>query len=195
MSPGLTALVAAASRWTWCRFSRRTSSPVRFGDLRLVDSETGAKQEVTFGRFRLKAYQQTVQNFCSACASSARRAGINFFTRRPNTACRTSAQATAQSGGVGMRVDMNFLAPPAFLFAAADSGGDRVLPAQAQAGGEAGFEHVALAEVPGRNPGQRAVPEAAQELAADPANLLLLLAVLALARPYLSGNIVEGRPK
>jgi hypothetical protein len=28
-----------------------------------VDSESGAQQEVTFGRFRLKSYQQTVQNF------------------------------------------------------------------------------------------------------------------------------------
>ena len=34
-----------------------------FGDLRLVDSETGGMQEVTFGRYRMKAYQLTVQNF------------------------------------------------------------------------------------------------------------------------------------
>src|SRR5260221_7567206 len=37
-------------------------APTSFGDLRLVDSESGAMQEVTFGRFRLKAYQQSVQN-------------------------------------------------------------------------------------------------------------------------------------
>ena len=38
-------------------------SPTTYGDLRLVDSETGAMQEVTFGRYRLKGYQQTLQNF------------------------------------------------------------------------------------------------------------------------------------
>src|SRR5882724_9282496 len=32
-------------------------APSTFGDLRLVDSETGVMQEVTFGRYRLKAYQ------------------------------------------------------------------------------------------------------------------------------------------
>src|SRR5437899_928856 len=32
-------------------------SPGSFGDLRLVDSESGATQEVTFGRYRMKAYQ------------------------------------------------------------------------------------------------------------------------------------------
>src|SRR5881394_4604847 len=35
-------------------------SPTTFGDLRLIDSETGGVQEVTFGRFRMKNYQQTV---------------------------------------------------------------------------------------------------------------------------------------
>src|SRR6266850_7206147 len=33
-------------------------NPAAYGDLRLVDSETGGLQEVTFGRFRIKAYQQ-----------------------------------------------------------------------------------------------------------------------------------------
>src|SRR5438045_4263076 len=33
-------------------------APSTFGDLRLVDSETGAMQEVTFGKYRLKSCQQ-----------------------------------------------------------------------------------------------------------------------------------------
>ena len=55
-------------------------SPATFGDLRLVDSESGATQEVTFGRFRLKAYRQTVQNFMQRLREFCQARGINFFT-------------------------------------------------------------------------------------------------------------------
>ena len=55
-------------------------SPGTFGDLRLVDSETGATQEVTFGRYRLKRYQQTVQNFIQRLREFCQARGINFFT-------------------------------------------------------------------------------------------------------------------
>jgi uncharacterized protein (DUF58 family) len=61
-------------------------SPVTFGDLRLVDSESGATQEVTFGRYRLKAYQQTVQNFIQRLREFSQARGINFFTASSNTA-------------------------------------------------------------------------------------------------------------
>lgn len=60
-------------------------SPGSFGDLRLVDSETGATQEVTFGRFRLKAYRQTVQNFVQRLREYCQARGINFFTASSNT--------------------------------------------------------------------------------------------------------------
>jgi len=60
-------------------------SPVTFGDLRLVDSETGAMQEVTFGRYRMKAYQQTVQNFIQRLREFSQARGINFFTAGSNT--------------------------------------------------------------------------------------------------------------
>jgi hypothetical protein len=60
-------------------------SPATFGDLRLVDSETGAMQEVTFGRFRLKAYRQTVQNFMQRLREYCKARGINFFTASSNT--------------------------------------------------------------------------------------------------------------
>jgi uncharacterized protein (DUF58 family) len=61
-------------------------SPTIFGDLRLVDSETGGMQEVTFGRYRLKSYQQTVQKFMQRFREFCQSRGINFFTASSNTA-------------------------------------------------------------------------------------------------------------
>lgn len=55
-------------------------APTNYGDLRLVDSETGAIQEVTFGKFRLKAYQQTVQNYCQRLREYCKSRGIHFFS-------------------------------------------------------------------------------------------------------------------
>lgn len=63
-------------------------APTSFGDLRLVDSETGAAQEVTFGRFRMKAYQQTVQNFIQRLREYCQARGIRFF----NVASSTSLE-------------------------------------------------------------------------------------------------------
>ena len=60
-------------------------APSNFGDLRLVDSETGAMQEVTFGRYRLKAYQQTVQNFIQRLREFCQSRGLNFFTVSSST--------------------------------------------------------------------------------------------------------------
>src|SRR5215831_7541124 len=60
-------------------------SPSAFGDLRLVDSETGGIQEVTFGRYRMKSYQQTVQNFIQRLREYCQGRGINFFTASSNT--------------------------------------------------------------------------------------------------------------
>jgi uncharacterized protein (DUF58 family) len=54
-------------------------APATFGDLRLVDSETGVMQEVTFGKYRLKHYQQTVQNFIQRLREFCTGRGINFF--------------------------------------------------------------------------------------------------------------------
>src|SRR5436305_536331 len=61
------------------------SESMTFGDLRLVDSETGAMQEVTFGRYRLKGYQQTVQNFIQRLREFCQGRGINYFTVSSNT--------------------------------------------------------------------------------------------------------------
>ena len=61
-------------------------NPVTYGDLRLVDSETGGMQEVTFGRFRLKAYQQTVHKFCQRLREFCTGCGIHCFTAPSDTA-------------------------------------------------------------------------------------------------------------
>jgi uncharacterized protein (DUF58 family) len=60
-------------------------NPTTYGDLRLVDSESGAQQEVTFGRYRLKAYQQTVQNFIQRLREFCQPRGINFFMAGSDT--------------------------------------------------------------------------------------------------------------
>jgi uncharacterized protein (DUF58 family) len=60
-------------------------TPTTYGDLRLVDSETGATQEVTFARYRMKHYQQTVQNYIQRLREFSQGRGINFFTAASNT--------------------------------------------------------------------------------------------------------------
>lgn len=53
--------------------------PSTYGDLRLVDSETGGEQEVTFGRHRLGAYRKTVQGFCQRLHEFCAGRGLNHF--------------------------------------------------------------------------------------------------------------------
>ncbi|HEX3718575.1 MAG TPA: DUF58 domain-containing protein [Verrucomicrobiae bacterium] len=55
-------------------------NPPTYGDLRLVDSESGGLQEVTFGKYRLKAYQQTVQNYCQRLREFCQGRGMSFFS-------------------------------------------------------------------------------------------------------------------
>jgi uncharacterized protein (DUF58 family) len=59
-------------------------APTTFGDLRLVDSESGGLQEVTFGRYRMKSYQQTVQNFIQRLREFCTKRGMNFFMSPSN---------------------------------------------------------------------------------------------------------------
>jgi hypothetical protein len=54
-------------------------TPTNYGDLRLVDSENGSAQEVTFGRYRLKQYQQSVQNYVQRLREYCQHRGISFF--------------------------------------------------------------------------------------------------------------------
>ena len=60
-------------------------NPSTYGDLKLVDAETGALQEVTFGKFRIKSYQQTVQNFCQRLREFCQLRGIRFFMASSGT--------------------------------------------------------------------------------------------------------------
>jgi uncharacterized protein (DUF58 family) len=84
--PGLTALVGRGFQVDLIQILAPDElSPATFGDLRLVDSENGATQEVTFGRYRMKAYQQTVQNFIQRLREFCQGRGINFFTVASNT--------------------------------------------------------------------------------------------------------------
>jgi uncharacterized protein (DUF58 family) len=60
--------------------------PVAFGDLRLVDAETGGEQEVSFGRYRMKAYQQSVRNYVQKLREYCQGRGIPFFSVSSATA-------------------------------------------------------------------------------------------------------------
>lgn len=54
--------------------------PTVFGDLRLIDSESGAMEEVTFGKYRLRAYQQTVANYIQRLREYTQARGMTFFS-------------------------------------------------------------------------------------------------------------------
>lgn len=60
-------------------------NPSTYGDLKLVDAESGSIQEVTFGKYRLKTYQQTVQNFCQRLREFCQSRGIRFFMASSGT--------------------------------------------------------------------------------------------------------------
>lgn len=58
--------------------AREELEPSVYGDLKVVDSENGSIQEVTFGKYRLKAYQRTVQAFLEQFKNFCRMRGIGF---------------------------------------------------------------------------------------------------------------------
>ena len=83
---GLSALVSRGFQVTAVQIlAPEELNPPSYGDLRLVDAETGGIQEVTFGRFRLKAYQQTVQNFCQRLREFCQARGISYFLAASDT--------------------------------------------------------------------------------------------------------------
>jgi uncharacterized protein (DUF58 family) len=84
---GLTSLVARGFQVDVVQIlAPEELTPTTFGDLRLVDAETGGMQEVTFGRYRMAGYQQMVQNFCQRLRESCQARGINYFMASSNTA-------------------------------------------------------------------------------------------------------------
>ena len=58
--------------------SRDELEPDVYGDLKVVDSESGSIQEVTFGKYRLKAYQKTVNAYLEQFKNFCRMRGIGF---------------------------------------------------------------------------------------------------------------------
>ncbi len=79
--PGLTALVGRGFQVSAVQIlAPEEVNPGTYGDLRLVDSETGAVQEVTFGKFRLNTYRQTVNNYIQRLREFCQARGVNFFT-------------------------------------------------------------------------------------------------------------------
>ena len=84
--PGLNALIGRGFQVDLVQIlAPEELNPSTFGDLRLVDSETGGIQEVTFGRYRMKYYQQTVQNYIQRLREYCQGRGINFFMASSNT--------------------------------------------------------------------------------------------------------------
>jgi hypothetical protein len=84
--PGLTALIGRGFQVDLVQIlAPEELAPTTFGDLRLVDSETGAAQEVTFGKFRLRHYQHTVQNYIQRMREYCQARGINFFSASSST--------------------------------------------------------------------------------------------------------------
>ncbi len=82
---GLTALVGRGFQVNCVQIlAPEELAPTTFGDLSLVDSESGGLQEVTFGKYRMKAYQQTVQNFIQRLREFTTKRGINFFMAPSN---------------------------------------------------------------------------------------------------------------
>lgn len=63
--------------------------PSTFGDLRLVDCETGDSREVSFGKFRLKEYQKTVQRYIDQLAQFCMTRGIFFAAVRSDASLET----------------------------------------------------------------------------------------------------------
>jgi uncharacterized protein (DUF58 family) len=83
---GLTALLGRGFQVNLVQvLSPEELTPSTYGDLKLVDAETGAMQEVTFGRYRLKAYQHSVQNYIQRLREFAQARGMNFFLAMSNT--------------------------------------------------------------------------------------------------------------
>jgi len=88
--PGLSALIGRGFQVNAVQIlAPEELNPTTYGDLRLVDSETGGLQEVTFGKFRLKAYQQTTQNFIQRLREFCTPRGIHFFSVSSDTSLET----------------------------------------------------------------------------------------------------------
>lgn len=79
--PGLTALIGRGFQVNAVQIlAPEELDPTAYGDLRLVDSESGMEQEVTFGRYRLAAYQKAVAGYVQRLKEYCVGRGIRFFS-------------------------------------------------------------------------------------------------------------------
>ena len=74
--------------------------PSSYGDLRVIDSETGAEQEVTFGKYRLKSYRATVQNSCRRLQEYCRARGIRYQLAQSDTPIEDLLLKAMRTGGM-----------------------------------------------------------------------------------------------
>ena len=74
--------------------------PSAYGDLKVIDSETGAEQEVTFGKYRLKAYRATVQNYCQRLQEFCRARGVRYQLARSDTPIDDLLLKAMRTGGM-----------------------------------------------------------------------------------------------
>ena len=74
--------------------------PSSYGDPRGIDSETGAEQEVTFGKYRLKAYRATVQNYCRRLQEYCRARGIRYQLAQSDTPIDDLLLKAMRTGGM-----------------------------------------------------------------------------------------------
>ncbi len=84
--PGMKALLGRGFQISAVQIlSPEELAPATYGDLRLVDAETGGQQEVTFGRYRLAAYQKIVQGFCQRLREFCQAHGVSYFLASSDT--------------------------------------------------------------------------------------------------------------
>ena len=81
-------------------FAPEELEPSSYGDLRVIDSETGAEQEVTFGKYRLKSYRATVQNYCRRLQEYCRARGIRYQLAQSDTPIDNLLLKAMRTGGM-----------------------------------------------------------------------------------------------
>ena len=59
--------------------AREEIDPQLSGELKVVDSESNAEVEVTFGKYRLDTYRKTVEGFCQRMREYCTARGVNYF--------------------------------------------------------------------------------------------------------------------
>lgn len=80
--------------------SEEELEPSSYGDLKVIDSETGAEQEVSFGRYRLKTYQDTVQKYCHRLREFCQSRGVCYRLVNSHTSIDDFLLKTMRSGGM-----------------------------------------------------------------------------------------------